>query len=75
VEPTDIDGIGQALEKILFSNAPMARTRIDRFRWSNLAQDYLNAIETARGAPAAALTPQLAARDTSSHTTPAGKSA
>jgi glycosyltransferase involved in cell wall biosynthesis len=74
VEPTDIDGIGQALEKILFSAAPASRTRIDRFRWSNLAGDYLNAIEAVRGVP---LTPQPAAasRDTSSHREPAGKSA
>jgi glycosyltransferase involved in cell wall biosynthesis len=50
VEAADIDGIGQALEKILFSAAPPARTRLDRFRWSNLAQDYLSAIATAAGA-------------------------
>ncbi|HYJ42565.1 MAG TPA: glycosyltransferase family 4 protein [Steroidobacteraceae bacterium] len=49
VEPADIDGIGQALEKILFSAAPPARTRIDHFRWPNLAQDYLNAIDAASG--------------------------
>jgi glycosyltransferase involved in cell wall biosynthesis len=49
VEPADIDGIGQALEKILFGDAPLARTRIDRFRWSNLAQDYLNAIDATIG--------------------------
>jgi glycosyltransferase involved in cell wall biosynthesis len=47
VEPTDIDGIVQALEKILFSAAPPSRTRIDQFRWSNLAQDYLKAVDAA----------------------------
>jgi hypothetical protein len=47
VEAADIDGISQALEKILFSAAPPARTRVDRFRWSNLAQDYLAAIAAA----------------------------
>jgi glycosyltransferase involved in cell wall biosynthesis len=54
VEPTDIDGIGQALEKILFSNGPTARTRIDRFRWSNLAADYVRAIEAVSGVTEAA---------------------
>lgn len=49
VEPADIDGIEQALEKILFSDGPMARTRIDRFRWSNLAQDYVKVIDAAAG--------------------------
>jgi glycosyltransferase involved in cell wall biosynthesis len=65
VESADIDGIGEALEKILFSDGPLARTRIDRFRWSNLAQDYLKAIEYA-GIKAAS-------RDTSLRTAPAGK--
>jgi glycosyltransferase involved in cell wall biosynthesis len=67
VESTDIDGIGEALEKILFSDGPLARARIDRFRWSNLAQDYLKAIEHA-GIKASS-------RDTSLHTAPAEKSA
>jgi glycosyltransferase involved in cell wall biosynthesis len=49
VEATDIDGISQALEKILFSATPAVRTRLDRFRWSNLAQDYLGAIAAATG--------------------------
>jgi glycosyltransferase involved in cell wall biosynthesis len=49
VEPADIDGIEQALEKILFSDGPMARARIDRFRWANLAQDYVKVIDTATG--------------------------
>ena len=70
VEPTDIDGIGQALEKILFSAAPPARTRIDHFRWLNLAQDYQNVID-AVAVPS--LTP--ASRGTSSRTAPAGRSA
>ncbi|HEU4780330.1 MAG TPA: glycosyltransferase family 4 protein [Steroidobacteraceae bacterium] len=46
VEPTDIDNIELALEKILFSDGPVARTRVDRFLWSNLAQQYRVAIET-----------------------------
>lgn len=64
VEPTDIDGIGQALEKILFSTAPPARSRVDRFRWSNLAQDYLKAIDAAGGASRApsASAPDLVTR-------------
>jgi glycosyltransferase involved in cell wall biosynthesis len=52
VEHNDIDGIEQALEKTLFGGAPPARTRIDRFRWSNLAQDYLRAIDAANGVTA-----------------------
>ncbi|HEY6125005.1 MAG TPA: glycosyltransferase, partial [Steroidobacteraceae bacterium] len=77
VDPTDIDGIGQALEKILFGDGAITRARIDRFRWSNLARDYVNAIDAVSETPAATFTPQPPAvsRDTSSHTAPAGKSA
>jgi glycosyltransferase involved in cell wall biosynthesis len=50
VEPADIDGIERGLERMLFSTAPPARTRIDRFRWSNLAQQYRTAIATVTGA-------------------------
>jgi glycosyltransferase involved in cell wall biosynthesis len=50
VEPTDIEGIARALETMLFSDAPRANTRIDRFRWSNLAQQYRTAIESVTGA-------------------------
>ena len=45
VDPTDIEAIVQALETTLFSSAPPSRSRIDHFRWSNLAQDYVNAID------------------------------
>jgi glycosyltransferase involved in cell wall biosynthesis len=45
VESGDIDGIEQALERTLFSGAPLARTRIERFHWSTLAQDYLQALD------------------------------
>jgi glycosyltransferase involved in cell wall biosynthesis len=64
VEPSDIDGIGQALERILFSAASPARTRLDRFRWSNLAQDYLSAIDAAVGAsrPVTASSQELVTR-------------
>lgn len=51
VEPTEIDSIEQALEKILFSDGPMVRTRVDRFRWSELAKDYLQVIDSAAGKP------------------------
>jgi glycosyltransferase involved in cell wall biosynthesis len=44
VESTDIDGIVQALETTLFSATAPARSRIDHFRWSNLAQAYVDAI-------------------------------
>jgi glycosyltransferase involved in cell wall biosynthesis len=56
VESGDVDGIEQALERTLFSGAPPARTRIERFRWSNLAQDYLKAIDAAGGPTPAANT-------------------
>jgi glycosyltransferase involved in cell wall biosynthesis len=52
VESGDIDGIEQALERTLFSGAPLARTRIERFQWSNLAQKYrevLEAVTTVHG--------------------------
>ena len=49
VEPNDIDGIEQALEKTLFGGGTLARARIDRFRWSNLAQQYREVIEAAHG--------------------------
>jgi glycosyltransferase involved in cell wall biosynthesis len=54
VEHNDIDGIEEALERTLFSGAPPAGTRIERFRWSNLAQDYRQAIDAAAG-PATSL--------------------
>jgi glycosyltransferase involved in cell wall biosynthesis len=50
VESGDVDGIEQALERTLFSSAPAPRSRTDRFQWSNLAQDYLKAIDAASGA-------------------------
>ena len=74
VEPADIDGIVKALGKILFSPALPVRTRIDHFRWSNLAEDYLKAIDAAAG-PSRALSVTPSSRDTSSRTAPAGKSA
>jgi glycosyltransferase involved in cell wall biosynthesis len=49
VEPADIDGIVQALETTLFSAAGPSRSRIDRFRWSNLAQEYVGAVNAATG--------------------------
>jgi glycosyltransferase involved in cell wall biosynthesis len=54
VEAGDIDGIEQALERTLFGGASPARMRIERFHWSNLAQDYLQAIDAAGGATPAA---------------------
>jgi glycosyltransferase involved in cell wall biosynthesis len=45
VESGDIDGIEQALERTLFGGAPLARTRIERFHWSALAQDYLQVLD------------------------------
>ena len=39
-EPQDIEGIEQALERLLFAPAPPANARLDRYRWSNLAKQY-----------------------------------
>jgi glycosyltransferase involved in cell wall biosynthesis len=90
VDPTDIDDIAQALEKTLFGSAVPSRARIDHFRWSNLAQDYLRAIDKANGVSSAPtrrrerlghahrlmmLPAPGARRDTSSHTARAGRSA
>jgi glycosyltransferase involved in cell wall biosynthesis len=50
VDPTDIDGIVQALEATLFGSAAPSRARIDHFRWPNLAQDYRAAIDAVTGA-------------------------
>jgi glycosyltransferase involved in cell wall biosynthesis len=55
VEPTDIDSIVRALESTLFGEGALPRSRIDRFRWSNLALQYQAAIESAApGSDAAA---------------------
>jgi len=62
VEPADIDGIEQELERMLFSAAPPARTRIDQFRWSSLAQDYLNVIDAAGTARASVSATSLMTR-------------
>jgi glycosyltransferase involved in cell wall biosynthesis len=48
-EPQDVGAIEQALEKMLYGTAPPAQARVDRFRWSNLAQQYRAAIETVAG--------------------------
>jgi hypothetical protein len=52
VEPQDIDGIEQALERNLFGSPPANRARIERFRWVNLAQQYVAAIDAVTMTPA-----------------------
>ena len=48
VEPGDVAGIEQALEKMIFGRAAdSARARVERFRWPNLALQYRLAIEAA----------------------------
>ncbi len=48
VEPADVAGIGHALEKMIFGHASdVARARVERFRWANLALQYRLAIEAA----------------------------
>jgi glycosyltransferase involved in cell wall biosynthesis len=51
VEPGDAPTVERALESLAFG-AAAARSRVDRFHWSNLALQYRMAIETvATGAP------------------------
>jgi glycosyltransferase involved in cell wall biosynthesis len=50
-DPADIDGIEQALERALDGDAPL-RARVERFRWSNLAQQYRSVIEQVAAADA-----------------------
>lgn len=51
-EPEDLAGIEGALERALDGDAP-ARTRVERFRWTHLAQQYRGVIEqVAAPAPA-----------------------
>jgi hypothetical protein len=45
-DPQDIPGIEQALEKLLFSDARLDASRVDRYRWSNLALQYRGIIES-----------------------------
>jgi glycosyltransferase involved in cell wall biosynthesis len=56
LEPGDDIGIETALERLLSGDVSAVRARVDRFRWSNLALQYRNVIETVAGttAPAAA---------------------
>jgi glycosyltransferase involved in cell wall biosynthesis len=62
VEAGDVDGIEQVLERALFSGTLPARSRVDRFQWSNLAQDYLQAIDAADGDTPAASAQEPARR-------------
>jgi len=48
-EVGDTAGIERALEKFMSGEAEPLRARVDRFRWSNLALQYRNVIETAAG--------------------------
>ncbi len=48
LEPADVAGIEHALEKMIFGHSSeVARSRVERFRWSNLALQYRLAIEAA----------------------------
>lgn len=51
-EVGDSAGIELALETYLSGDAVPLRARVDRFRWTNLALQYRNVIETAAGVPA-----------------------
>lgn len=55
VEASDVDGIERALEKMLFGPPVSNATRVDRFRWVNLAQQYravIDAVATPSEKPA-----------------------
>lgn len=68
VDRDDESAIGRVLEEFLAGDVSPPRARVERFRWSNLAQQYRAVIETVTATPA--LEP-----GTSSHTAPAEKSA
>jgi glycosyltransferase involved in cell wall biosynthesis len=57
LEAGDSAGIERALEQFMIGEVTATRARVDRFRWSNLAIQYRNVIETAAGKPAEILTP------------------
>ena len=62
VEVGDTAGIERALEKFMVGEVEPLRARVDRFRWTNLALQYRNVIETAAGATApAGLHPEVPA--------------
>jgi hypothetical protein len=50
-EPQDIAGIEQALEQCLFGPARSRNSRIDAYRWSNLAQKYRAVVDSVFVAP------------------------
>jgi glycosyltransferase involved in cell wall biosynthesis len=58
LEVGDSAGIERALERFIVGDVEPPRARVDRFRWTNLALQYRNVIETAAGtdAPAAVRT-------------------
>lgn len=64
VDPRDIAGIETVLERLLFAPSNTNKARIERFRWANLAQQYIAAIESVTATtPAVDVRPdQLAAR-------------
>jgi hypothetical protein len=52
VEPENIAGIEQALEKFMIGNVDPMRAQVDNYRWSRLALQYCKVIETVAGASA-----------------------
>jgi len=54
LEVGDTAGIERVLEKFMRGEVEPLRARVDRFRWTNLALQYRNVIETAAGTDAAA---------------------
>jgi glycosyltransferase involved in cell wall biosynthesis len=49
VAPDDAAGVEQTLERMLFAHGATVSARVDRFRWSNLAQQYRGVIEAVAG--------------------------
>jgi hypothetical protein len=62
LEVGDSPGIERALEQFMIGEVTATRAHVDRFRWSNLAVQYRNVIETAAGTGAPAALPGHAAR-------------
>jgi hypothetical protein len=62
VEAQDVDGIERALEKMLFGPPVSNATRIERFRWVNLAQQYRAVIDGVASPPEKMTVPTEATR-------------
>ena len=61
IEPDDVQSIELALERFMAGDFVSAGTRVDRYRWSNLALQYRSVIENVSGAHSGPVTEEPAA--------------